>query len=83
MIRSLGKAGARKRYNTETAELIGKVSKGKLKNKISEELYKTKRGDHFIHGTGGSNSRWNGNENIIEVDNVQTRFWLRKHGIIL
>ena len=57
----------RKTYNTETAELIGSWSNGRSYSDFSpcsEAVYKTKKGNFFIHGSGGPMSRYsesNGN----------------------
>ena len=69
-------------YNTETAELIGRSMTGSGSSRAVEKLYKTRRGDHFIHGKGGELSRWDGGENIIEVDDSQVRNWLKRRGVI-
>jgi hypothetical protein len=51
----------RKRYDTETAELIGDFFNGLSDsdfNYISEELYRTKTGTFFLAGEGGAATHW-------------------------
>lgn len=50
-----------KRYNTETAEEISsKTGGGNPSNfgYFEESLYKTKRGNYFLHGRGGPSSKY-------------------------
>lgn len=56
-----------KRYNTETAEVIGSFDNGigvNDFNHLRETLYRTKKGAYFLYGAGGANSRYSeGNGN--------------------
>ena len=48
-------------YNTETAEELDSVTGGGYSNDFhhwEETLYKTKKGNYFIHGSGGAMSRY-------------------------
>ncbi len=48
-------------YNTETASLIGEYDNGlghRDFNYVFEKLYKTKKGNYFLAGEGGANSKY-------------------------
>jgi hypothetical protein len=50
-----------KRYNTETAELVATYDNGLSLSdfgKCCEDLYRTKAGRWFLHGSGGALSPW-------------------------
>jgi hypothetical protein len=81
MKKQLGKPGNRKMFNTNTGEKLMEVRSGSGKSRYLEALYKTSKGDYFIHGRGGPLTRWNDREDIIEVSMRQANFWLRKHGV--
>lgn len=51
----------RKVYNTETAELVGEYWNGLGSDDFrycSEDLYKTKKGEFFLHGSEGPMSKY-------------------------
>ena len=78
-----------KRYDTDTAECIAKVSKGNWNDfhHVSEQLYKTERGAWFIHGEGGPKTGYSesngystsGGEAIFIVTEEEAFEWLQKH----
>ena len=81
----------KKLYNTETAELIARHSNGLSRsdfNYIFEELYRTKKGNWFIHAEGGANTRYSvacgnmqtGSETIIAIDKDEAYQFLEKNG---
>jgi len=83
----------RKSYNTETAELIGSYENTNNStdfNWCSEDLYRTKKGQLFIHGSGGANSKyaktWGnsswGSDNIILLSVNEAINWLEKHDLV-
>jgi len=74
-------------YNTETAKLLGSGDNGYPRNDFNfweEDLYRTKSGAYFLHGSGGPASRyaistgqnsWSGGEKIIPLPTEQAREW--------
>lgn len=76
-----------KLYNTDTAVLLGKYANdyGKTEfNYVRESLYRTKSRSYFIHGEGGSltkyalscgNNTWRGGEKIIPMTRESAREW--------
>lgn len=77
----------RKRYDTETAEEIASHSNNLGYNDfnfIDETLYRTKKGNWFIHGKGGANTKYSkpagnmrsGGEHIIPMDEDEVKTWL-------
>lgn len=79
-----------KRYDTETAEMIGDYDNGFLPNDfnyINEELYKKRTGEYFLYGEGGAMSRyasqagenWGYGEEIIPMTFESAREWAEKH----
>lgn len=74
-------------YNTGTAKLLGGGSNNYPRNDFhfwEEELYRTKSGAYFLHGSGGPASRyaistgqnsWSGGEKIIPLPAEQAREW--------
>jgi len=80
-----------KKYNTETAELIGSNDNGYGSgdfNYFEETLYKKKSGEFFLHQTGGANScmqvrcgsnNWSGSSDIISLDEDPARDWAEKN----
>jgi len=75
MMKQLGKPGNRKMYNTETAEAVAYRYGGSGEKRYHEVLYKTKREDYFIHGKGGTLTKWNGAENLCEISGDALRYW--------
>ena len=79
-----------KRYNTETAVKIGYDWNGLSVNDFnycSETLYQTKRGQYFLYGDGGANSRYSksygdtrcGSTDIILLTPEEALFWASNH----
>ncbi len=80
-----------KKYDTETAEVIGYWSNhlgSNDFNSLSETLYKKKTGEFFLYGEGGANTRYsksNGNSSwgsstIIPFAEREAMDWLEEHG---
>lgn len=69
----------KKSYNTNSATLIKTVIKGSGKNRIRESLYISPRGDYFLHGKGGSLTRWAGSEDIIAITLLTSKLWLKRY----
>lgn len=79
-----------KRYDTETAQLIGSAS---YSNRTdfrfwSEELYRKKTGEFFLYGEGGPASKysrqieqntWSGREQIIPLTLAEAQEWGEKY----
>lgn len=79
-----------KQYNTETAERVGQWDNGHFTNDFnycSEDLYRKKNGDFFLHGEGhalsiyagheGNSSGWG--EKIIPMTYAEAQEWAEKH----
>lgn len=76
-----------KLYNTDTAVLLGKYANDYSKTEfgyVRESLYRTKSRAYFIHGEGGSltkyalscgNNTWCGGEKIIPMTREAAREW--------
>ena len=62
------KSICRKVYNTETAELIKTNNYGEFGDPAGyqESLYRTPKGDYFVYGVGGPESKYP-EENIVAV----------------
>ena len=79
-----------KMYNTDTAEEIGSWSNhlgyGDFRS-CSEELYRTEKGNYFLHGKGGAMSRYaesygdsvSGGSAIIPMDKEEAFEWAQQH----
>jgi hypothetical protein len=76
-----------KRYNTETAEHIAKFHNGLSHsdfNYIYETLYRTKKGNWFLHGEGGAATKYSkaagnmssGGEHIVPMNDDEVKTWL-------
>lgn len=81
---------AGKVYDTETAKAMGNWQRGLSsdKNYISETLYHTPQGLYFLHGEGGSRSRyaqrtapntWGYGERIIPMSGEEAHAWAENH----
>lgn len=81
---------ANKLYDTETAKPMGNWQRGYESDKgyISETLYLKKTGEYFLHGQGGSRSRyaqrtapntWGFGERIIPFSNEEAHAWAENH----
>lgn len=78
-----------KRYDTDTARLVGTWHNGEYSfDSVEEKLYKKKNGSFFLHGTGGANTRyadmidsnsWSGGEKIIPLSYEEARQWSEDH----
>lgn len=79
-----------KKYDTETAKLMGTYSNGQGYsdlNYFSSELYKKKTGEFFIYQEGGPMSIMGicrdgsivGSENIIPVSENDAKNWVEEH----
>jgi len=79
-----------KRYDTETAQLIGSASYSNRSDFRfwSEELYRKKTGEFFLYGEGGPASKygrkieqntWAGGEQIIPLTLKEAQEWAEKY----
>lgn len=79
-----------KRYNTETAQAMGRISYGDGGdfNHYEETLYRKLNGEFFLHGCGGARSKyaveigqsqWVGGEEIIPFTYVQAQNWVENN----
>jgi hypothetical protein len=80
-----------KRYDTEAATSIASYEWGNPSDfhHVSEELYLTTNGKYFLHGKGGSmskyresvtNNSWEGGETILPFSKEEAIAWLEVHG---
>ena len=81
---------ANKLYDTATAKAVGNWQRGLPfeRGYISETLYLKKTGEYFLHGEGGSRSRyaqrvapntWGNGERIIPLANEEAHDWAENH----
>ena len=79
-----------KTYNTETAELIGSYDNGHYANDFrqkSELLYKTAKGNFFLHGIGGAMTEYgkdcgygrDGGSKLIPMSEQEAFEWAQLH----
>ena len=79
-----------RRYDTDTAKLIGSADWGMPGDfrHWEEDLYQKKTGEFFIHGVGGPASKyaesigqneWRGGEKIIPLNYDNARDWVEKN----
>lgn len=79
-----------KKYNTDTAVIIGYHSNGYYSNNfnyVEESLYRKKTGEFFLHGEGGamtkyaksSGDNWGYGEMIIPLTEQEARSWAEKN----
>lgn len=84
------KIAAGKRYDTETATLIGEYSYGYRGDfeRIHEGLYVTKSGNFFLAGSGGPKTRysvqveqnsWSGSSDIFPLTKDEALEWAQDH----
>lgn len=76
-----------KRYDTDSARLVGEWSNGYGRNDFAyviESLYCKRTGEYFLHGEGGASSRyarscgqnmWSGGEHIMPLSYEEARDW--------
>mgnify|MGYP000756876286 FL=1 len=80
----------KKVYDTGKAKKIGRWDNGLYGNDINacaETLYRTKSGAYFLHGSGGSNTKyatvsgssWGSGEKIVPLDEDAAKEWAKKH----
>lgn len=79
-----------KKYDTDTAKMLGEDSNGYPTdfNYEREELYKKKTGEFFLYGTGGANSKYavsngdnsySGGDRITPIDEERAKKWCEAH----
>ena len=79
-----------KRYNTNTATIVGEWDNGIYGgiNSIEETLYRKRTGEFFLFGSGGANTKyskyigsnnWAGSEVIIPLSWEEAQEWAEKH----
>jgi hypothetical protein len=82
-----------KRYNTDTATLIGEEWNGCARNDFNfllEKLYRTKSGQYFLFGESGANGKYSrscgtnsycGGEEITLMSDIQAQKWLEQYNL--
>ena len=80
-----------KKYNTETAKVVGSWSNNHSYSDFSyceETLYEKRTGEFFLYGEGGPMSKyrsacwqnsWSGGVDIIPMTEIEARKWAEKH----
>jgi hypothetical protein len=78
-----------KRYDTETARLMGSWGNNRTDfSYVHEELYRKKTGEYFLYGRGGAMSKyaeavdqnsWSGGSNIRPLTYEEARDWAEHH----
>lgn len=79
-----------KKYDTNTAELMGEWDSDSRGNfdYVCERLYRKKTGEFFLYGEGGANSKysvrtgtneWSGGSEIIPISEENARRWSEKY----
>lgn len=79
-----------KRYDTETAEMVGECNNGYGRtdfNFFEEELYKKKTGEFFLYGSGGPLSKYAravgnmryGDEKIVPLTLNEAKEWAERY----
>lgn len=72
-------------YNTETANLIGRIESeiSDSDHHFAEELYQKKTGEFFIYGAGNKLSKYGkfetGDEKIIPISYETAESWAKEH----
>lgn len=78
-------------YDTDTAEKVGEWDNGRRDDHLyhcSEELYRKRTGEFFLHGYGGTDSKyavsmgdcyWSGGEKIIPLTYDAAQKWAKEH----
>ena len=71
---------AKKTYNTDTAALIGHITFGEFGDAAGYEemLYQTKKGDFFIYGLGGAESKYP-EETIKALTEAEAKAWQKEN----
>lgn len=81
-----------KTYNTETATFIAEWDNGLGRSDFKsyeETLYRSPKGQYFIHGEGGAMTRWSrpcgnmtcGGEGIILISADEALQWCERHDV--
>lgn len=80
-----------KRYDTETAELVGEWTNGHRYGEFQyecEKLYRKKTGEFFLYGSGGAmssyavpsgNHNWTGSSKITPISINEAKKWVEKN----
>lgn len=70
----------KKTYNTETAKKIGHITFGEFGDThgYEEKLYQTKAGLYFIHGIGGTESKYT-TETITPLTETEAKAWRKEN----
>ncbi len=70
----------KKTYNTDTADLIQAITFGEFGEETGyeEKLYQTKKGDYFLYGYGGYESKY-AEETIIPFTTQEAESWLKEN----
>lgn len=71
-----------KRYNTETAILVGRWNNNLPHDDFEwcdESLYKKRGGEYFIYGEGGSMTRYSKSKSIVPLSFEQAESWAKRH----
>lgn len=71
-----------KRYNTETAILVGRWNNNLPHDDFewcAESLYKKRGGEYFIYGEGGSMTRYSKSKSIVPLSFEQAESWAKRH----
>ncbi len=70
----------KKTYNTDTAVLEGHFVYGVFgqTDGFEEKLLKTKKGDWFIYGVGGCDSKY-AEETILPCTDAEAKAWIKEH----
>lgn len=80
-----------KRYDTETAELVGEWDNGHRYGEFQyecEELYRKKTGEFFLYGSGGAmssyavpsgNNNWTGSSKITPISIDEAKEWVERN----
>lgn len=78
-------------YDTSTAQLVGEWSNGNYTNDFSycsEDLYRKRTGEFFLHGEGGpmskyakscGNNSWSGGSKIVPLTYEAAQEWAEEH----
>ena len=79
-------------YDTDTSVCVGEIEHGYINdlNYIRETLYKSQRGNYFIHYVGGANTRYavskgnnwySGSEGILPLTKGEALEWCERNNI--
>ena len=70
----------KKTYNTETATMEGHFCFGVFgqTDGFEEKLFKTKKGDWFLYGFGGCDSKYT-KETLLPLSDEEAKNWIKEH----